>query len=243
MVKMKVRIEKDYNDLSKVAGKILIDAISKNPEIVLGLATGSTPMGMYQEIIKAHKENNLDFSNVKSFNLDEYVGLSGDNSQSYEYFMKKNFFNHINIKRENIFVPDGKAENLEQYCKKYDEMIENAGGIDIQILGVGENGHIAFNEPDHYLFTGTSVVNLTKETVKVNSRFFENAEEVPSTAITMGMGGILKAKKIILLANGKRKKHVIQKLLNENKVSTMFPVSFLLLHPDVTVIVDKEAYE
>lgn len=240
---MKLIVEKNYENMSRVAGKILIDAISKNPKIVLGLATGSTPMGMYGEIIKAHKKNGLDFSNVKSFNLDEYVGLSRESSQSYRYFMEKNFFNHINIKEENTFVPNGKAKDLEKHCKEYDEMIEKAGGIDIQILGVGENGHIAFNEPDHYLFTGTSVVNLTKETVKVNSRFFDNAEEVPNTAITMGMGGILKAKKIILLANGKRKKHVIEKLLNENKVSTIFPVSFLLLHPDVTVIVDEEAYK
>lgn len=239
---MQIIVEKDYKSMSKVVGKILIDAIKENPEIVLGLATGSTPMGMYEEMIKAHKENNLDFSKVKSFNLDEYVGLAGDNPQSYEYFMKKNFFNHINIKKENTFVPDGKARNLEKHCQEYDEMIENAGGIDIQILGVGENGHIAFNEPDHYLFTGTSVVSLTKETVKVNSRFFGEDERVPDTAITMGMGGILKARKIILLANGTRKKHVIKRLLNENKVSTMFPASFLLLHPEVTIIVDELAY-
>lgn len=239
---MKLIVEKDYNSMSKTAGKILIDAIEKNPKIVLGLATGSTPVGMYEEIIKAYKKNHLDLSSVKSFNLDEYIGLAGNNSQSYRFFMENVFFNHINIKKENTFVPNGKAKDLEEHCKEYDKMIEKAGGIDIQILGVGENGHIAFNEPDHYLFTGTSVVNLTKETVKVNSRFFNEGEKVPNTAITMGMGGILKAKKIILLANGKRKNHVIKRLLNETKVSTLFPVSFLLLHPDVTIIVDKEAY-
>lgn len=239
---MKLIVEKNYENMSNVAGKILIEAIEKKPEIVLGLATGSTPIGMYEEIIKAHKENGLDCSRVISFNLDEYVGLSRANVQSYGYFMKDKLFNHINIKEENTFIPDGRAKDLKKYCKDYDEMIMKAGGIDIQVLGVGENGHIAFNEPNEYLFTGTSVVNLTDETVKVNSRFFDNAKEVPSTAITMGMGGILKAKKIILLANGKRKRRVIKRLLNEDKVSTRFPVSFLLLHPDVTVIVDEEAY-
>ncbi len=239
---MNLIVCKDYEGMSKAAAKLLIGAIEENPEIVLGLATGSTPIGMYQEIIRAYKENNLDLSRVKSFNLDEYIGLAGGHVQSYEYFMKDKFFNHINIKKENIFIPDGKASDLDKHCREYDEMIEKAGGIDIQILGVGENGHIAFNEPDHYLFTGTSVTKLTKETVKVNSRFFEEGERVPNSAITMGMGGILKARKIILLANGGRKTHVIKRLLQANKVSTMFPASFLLLHPDLTVIVDKEAY-
>lgn len=239
---MQLIVKRDYNDMSKAAGEILIKAIENNPEIVLGLATGSTPIGMYKEIIKAHKENSLDFSKVKSFNLDEYIGLSSKDFQSYRYFMEENFFNHINIKEENTFVPNGKAKDLKKHCREYDEMISKAGGIDIQILGVGENGHIAFNEPGHYLFIGTSVVDLTSETVKVNSRFFDNAEEVPNTAITMGMGGILKAKKIILLANGKRKSQVIKRFLNEEKVSTMFPMSFLLLHPDLTIIVDEEAY-
>ncbi len=239
---MKLKIEKDYDSMSRVAGKIFIEAIEANPEIVLGLATGSTPVGMYKEIIRAHKENGLDFSKVKSFNLDEYVGLASDNPYSYAYFMHEKLFDHINMKEENIFIPDGKAKNLKEYCKEYDDMIDKVGGIDIQVLGIGENGHIAFNEPNEYLCPNTSVADLTEETIKVNSRFFENAKEVPNTAITMGMGGILKAKKIILLANGKRKKPVIDRLLNENKVSTMFPVSFLLLHPDLTIIVDEEAY-
>lgn len=238
---MELIVAKDYEGMSKIAGEILIKEIRANPELVLGLATGSTPVGMYKEIIKEHKKNGLDFSRVKSFNLDEYVGLSGDNHQSYKYFMKENFFKHINIKEENTFIPNGKAKDLEMHCREYDQMIYEAGGIDIQILGVGENGHIAFNEPEHYLFTGTSVINLTKETVKVNSRFFAEGERVPETAITMGMGGILKAKKIVLLANGKRKNHVIKRLIDENKVSTLFPVSFLLLHPDVTIIIDEEA--
>jgi glucosamine-6-phosphate deaminase len=151
-------------------------------------------------------------------------------------------FNHINIDKNNTNVPDGKANNLEEFCGKYDEMIKEAGGIDIQVLGVGENGHIAFNEPEESLSAGTSIVKLTDNTIEVNARFFDSMDEVPKQAITMGMGSILKSRKIVLLANGEKKAPVIKKLLNENRVSTMFPVSFLYLHPDVTVIVDEAAY-
>ncbi len=239
---MKVLVEKDYESMSKKAGEIFIEAISKKPDIVLGLATGSTPIGMYKEIIRACKEDGLDLSKVKTFNLDEYVGLSPDHPSSYRYFMNNELFNHININKENTYVPDGKAENMEEYCKIYDEMIEKAGRIDIQVLGIGENGHIAFNEPDEALSVGTNIVKLTEDTIEVNSRFFDSIEEVPKTAITVGMGSILKARKIILLANGVKKAPVIKRLLNENKVTTQLPVSFLLLHPDVTVIVDEAAY-
>ena len=197
---------------------------------------------MYKEMIRAYEEEGLDFSKVKTFNLDEYVGLSQEHPSSYAYFMDNELFKYININKENTHVPDGKAENIEGYCKRYDEMINEAGGIDIQVLGIGENGHIAFNEPDEALSAGTSVVKLTENTIEVNSRFFDSLEEVPKTAITMGMGSILRARKIILLASGEKKAPVIKRLLNDNKVTTMFPVSFLLLHPDVTIIVDEEAY-
>lgn len=239
---MKIFVEKDYEAMSKKAAEIFIEAIKEKPNIILGLATGSTPIGLYKELIRAHKEEGLDFSKVTTFNLDEYIGLSPDHPSSYEYFMREELFNHINIPRENIHIPDGLAENIEEYCKKYDEMIDKAGGIDIQLLGVGENGHIAFNEPDESLSLGTTIVELTENTIEVNSRFFQSVEEVPRTAISMGIGSILKAKKIVLLANGKRKAPVIKKLLSADRVSTKFPVSFLLLHPDVTVIVDEEAY-
>ena len=156
--------------------------------------------------------------------------------------MNDELFKYINIVKSNTHVPDGKAENLEEYCKKYDEMIIDAGGIDIQVLGIGENGHIAFNEPAEALSPGTNIARLTENTIEVNSRFFDSMDEVPKTAITMGMGSILKAKKIVLLASGKRKAPVIKRLLNENKVTTQLPVSFLHLHPDVTIIVDEEAY-
>lgn len=239
---MKILVEKDYEALSKVAGKIFIEAVANKPDIILGLATGSTPIGMYKEMIKAHKEG-LDFSKVRTFNLDEYVGLSHEHPSSYGYFMNTEFFNHVNIDKENCHVPNGKSDDMEEYCKRYDEMIIEAGGIDIQVLGIGENGHIAFNEPDDTLGVGTNIANLTENTIEVNSRFFDSIEEVPTTAITMGMGSILKAKKIILLASGKNKAPVIKRLLNDNKVTTQLPVSFLLLHPDVTVIVDEEAFD
>ncbi|TCU74031.1 glucosamine-6-phosphate deaminase [Tissierella praeacuta] len=239
---MKILVEKDYEAMSKVAGKIFIESIERKPDIVLGLATGSTPIGMYKEMIRAHREEGLDFSKVKTFNLDEYVGLSPEHPSSYNYFMNNELFRYININKKNIHLPDGKAKNIEEYCKRYDDMISKAGGIDIQLLGIGENGHIAFNEPDEALSIGTSVIKLTQNTIEVNSRFFNSIEEVPKTAITVGIGTILKAKKIVLLASGIKKAPVIKKLLKDNKVTTQLPVSFLLLHPDVTIIIDEEAY-
>ncbi|WP_353096807.1 glucosamine-6-phosphate deaminase [Tissierella praeacuta] len=239
---MKIIVEKDYESISKMAGKIFIEAIAKKPDIILGLATGSTPIGMYKEMIRAYKEEGLDFSKVKTFNLDEYVGLSPEHLSSYRYFMNNELFNHININKENTHVPNGNAENVEEYCKKYDEMIKEAGGIDIQVLGIGQNGHIAFNEPDDSLSVGTNIVQLAENTIKANSRFFDSIEEVPKAAITMGIGSIFKARKILLLASGKNKAPIIKKLLNYNKVTTQLPASFLLLHSDVTIIADEEAY-
>ncbi len=239
---MRVIVKKDYESISKEAANIIKDEMVKNPNIVLGLATGSTPVGMYQELIRFHKEEGLDFSNVTTFNLDEYVGIDDDHPNSYHYFMKDVLFDHININMENTFVPDGKAEDSESYCREYDRLIEEKGGIDIQILGIGENGHIAFNEPDKKLNVGTSIVDLTQSTIEANSRFFDSIDEVPKTAITMGIGSIMKAKKIILLANGKKKAKVIKELLKGEKITTDLPASMLLLHPDVTVIVDEEAY-
>ena len=239
---MKLIVEKNYDDISKMAAKIISDKILANPNIVLGLATGSTPIGAYKELIRMYKDGFLDFSNVTSFNLDEYVGLDGNSPYSYRYFMNENLFNHINIKREKTFVPNGKTDNMEDFCKNYDKKIEEAGGIDIQILGIGENGHIAFIEPDSSLPVNTSIVDLTEDTINVNSRFFDSANEVPKTAISMGIGSILKAKSIVLLANGNRKADAIRDILKCEGISTQIPASLLLLHPDVTIIVDEEAY-
>lgn len=238
---MKLIIEQDYESMSSVASKILADEIRNNPKAVLGLATGSTPVGTYKELIRMHKEEGLDFSQITTFNLDEYIGLSGDNPCSYRYFMDTELFNHINIKKENTYVPDGLAEDLDNYCKYYDKKIEEAGGIDIQVLGIGPNGHIAFNEPDVALSKGTCVVKLTPDTIYANSRFFNSLDEVPKTAISMGIGSILKARKIILMANGVGKAPAIKNLLRDDKISTYVPASFLSLHHDVTIIVDKAA--
>lgn len=239
---MKLFVEKNYDALSERAGKILIEEIRKKKDIVLGLATGSTPIGTYKELIKAHAENGLDFSNVISFNLDEYVGLDGSHPSSYRYFMNDELFNHINILKSNTYVPNGKAENLGEYCKEYDRLIDENGGIDIQLLGIGTNGHIAFIEPAEELSPYTSIVKLKESTINDNSRFFNSIDEVPKTAISLGIYSILKAKKIILLASGKNKADAIAKILNSEKINTRIPASLLRLHPDVTIIVDEEAY-
>lgn len=239
---MNIIIEKNYEEMSSKAGEIFKKEIKENPEIILCLATGSTPIGLYKELIKGHKEEGLDFSRVRTFNLDEYVGLSPDHPSSYNYFMHDNLFNHINIKEENISIPNGLAEDMEAFCKSYDEEIEKSGGIDLLLLGIGEDGHIAFNEPDTYLKAGTNVTQLAESTIEVNSRFFDSIDQVPTTAVTMGMASIMKAKKIVLLANGPKKHDVIKKLLNCKTITTELPVSFLHLHRDVTVIVDEEAY-
>lgn len=239
---MKIVIEENYEDLSKVIADLLEEEIRRDKDIVLGLATGSTMKGMYRELVKKYEEEELDFSNIKTFNLDEYIGIEADDPGSYRYYMEENFFKHVNIKKENAIVPNGNASDLNKYGEDYDTIIKNAGGIDIQILGVGTNGHIGFNEPDKKLSSRTTVVELTQSTIDDNSRFFNSIEEMPKTAITMGIGGILKAKKIILLANGIKKYEAIHKLLNEDIIYTEFPLSFLKAHPDVTIIIDKEAY-
>jgi glucosamine-6-phosphate deaminase len=239
---MKVVVENDYDGVSKKVAGILIQEIKSNPNIILGLATGSTTKGMYLELINSYKTEGVDFSGVRTFNLDEYIGLNGDHPQSYRSFMDEYLFNHINIDKNNTLVPSGIAEDIDRVCREYDKKIEDAGGIDLQILGVGENGHIAFNEPGDHLNINTSVVKLTDSTIRVNSRFFNSIDEMPRTAITMGIGSILKARKLILLATGKKKRPVIKQLLENPVASTYFPVSMLLCHPDLTIIVDRDAY-
>lgn len=240
---MKLIITENYDELSKRASKIIADEITRKTNAVLGLATGSTPIGTYKELVRLHKEQNLDFSKLVTFNLDEYYGLTPDNPQSYHYFMHENLFDHVNVDPKNIHIPDGTATDIESYCKQYDEEIEKYGGIDLQLLGIGPNGHIGFNEPDEKLMLNTHITDLTEETIKANSRFFDSIDEVPKKAITMGIGSIMRAKKILLLANGKGKAEIMAQLLNESVVSTKIPASLLMLHPDVTIIIDKEAAE
>ena len=227
-----------YEELSRKAASIIAAQVVLKPNSVLGLATGSTPLGTYDFLVKAYENKDLDFSEVTSVNLDEYVGLSGDNDQSYRYFMDTNLFSKINIKKENTFVPDGCAEDIKKECSEYDKLIKNLGGIDIQLLGIGLDGHIGFNEPDEFFTKETHIVDLDPSTIEANARFFASKDEVPKTAITMGMGSIMNAKKILLIANGKNKEDIVKKAFFE-PITPKVPASILQLHPDVTVIYSR----
>ncbi|MBE7053018.1 MAG: glucosamine-6-phosphate deaminase [Ruminococcaceae bacterium] len=238
---MRVIICENYDEMSKEGAKIVASQITLKPDSILGLATGSTPIGLYKNLIELNKNKEIDFSCVKSFNLDEYYPISRENDQSYFYFMNDNLFNHVNIDKNNTHVPNGETKNAEEECKNYDKMIDKAGGIDLQILGIGQNGHIAFNEPDKNLITGTHVTSLTQNTIEANSRFFNDISEVPTKALTMGIGSIMKAKKIIILINGENKHAALKELLNEN-ITTDIPATLLKVHPDVVLICDKAAY-
>ena len=237
---MRVIITNSYDEMSKEAAKIVAGQIYLKPDSVLGLATGSTPLQMYKKLIAVHEMVGLDFSQVTSFNLDEYIGMSPNNPQSYHYFMKHNFFDFINIKPENIFIPDGMAEDIEAEGKHYDALIEEKGGIDLQILGIGRNAHIGFNEPDIKFEATTHKVKLDDETIEANSRFFENEADVPRYAISMGIKTIMLAKKVVLLASGSNKAEAVYNAVY-GSISPSAPASILQLHRDVTVIVDKEA--
>lgn len=238
--KIKFIICEDKEEVAKEAAKIFAKAIREKPDIVLGLATGGTPLGLYKELIRMQKDDGLGFSRVGSFNLDEYLGLSGDHPQSYRYFMNTNLFNHIDINKSNTHVPDGKAKDTLDSCRKYEENIKQAGGIDLQLLGIGGNGHIAFNEPGSESDSRTRVVDLTEKTIKDNARFFEDESQVPKKAVTMGIGTILETKKIVLLATGSNKKDAVVKSV-KGSVSPDVPASFLQNHPDCTFITDREA--
>lgn len=231
----------NYEEVSKEAAKIISGQVFVKPDSVLGLATGSTPVGMYQNLIKMYKAGEIDFSEVKTFNLDEYYPITPDNDQSYYYFMQQNLFKDINVKKENIHIPNGNVSDYQAECDNYEEMIENAGGIDLQVLGIGQNGHIGFNEPDENLISKTHLTGLTESTIKANSRFFDKIEDVPTKALTMGMATILKSKKILLLASGKSKHEVVKALLNDN-ITTSNPATLLKVHKDVVLICDEDAY-
>lgn len=237
---MKIIQVKDYTTMSKQAAEHIIDKVKQNPQAVLGLATGSTPTGMYTELIKDHELNGTSYKGIQTINLDEYVGMDPQNPNSYHYFMKTNLFDHVDIEASNTHVPDGTATDLDEFCKSYDQLIES-NPIDLQVLGIGENGHIGFNEPGTPFETSTHIVTLTHSTRKANARFFNSINDVPTHAITMGIASILKSKEIVVLASGEKKAKAIQHLLN-GTVSTDFPASALLNHPNVTLIVDQEAY-
>ncbi len=224
-----------YQELSERAANIIIQGIANKPNFVLGLATGSTPIGAYQWLIDGNRCGKVDFSEVTTFNLDEYVGLPVENEHSYRYFMNDRLFNHINIKPKNTHVPCGLAENLAEEGARYDALIKECGGIDLQLLGIGVDGHIGFNEPDNVFIKSTHEVVLDESTIRANARFFSSMDEVPKTAITMGMMSIMKAKKILLLANGEAKKAILDRAFS-GEIDPRVPASILQLHPDVTVI-------
>ena len=224
-----------YEKLSRQAANIISAQVILKPRSVLGLATGSTPIGTYEQLIKWHKKGDLDFSHVSTVNLDEYVGLSPENDQSYRYFMNENLFEHINVKMERTNVPDGLAQDLVAECERYEKLIKTLGGIDIQLLGIGHNGHIGFNEPTDEFVKYTHAVDLKESTIKANARFFKDISEVPTKAITMGIKSIMNAKKILLIANGQDKKEIIEKAIF-GPITPEVPASILQLHPDLTVI-------
>jgi glucosamine-6-phosphate deaminase len=226
---------KTYDELSARAAAIICGQVALKPNCVLGLATGSSPLGAYAKIAEKYNAGEVDFSAVTSINLDEYVGLDGSHDQSYRYFMNNNLFKNINIDVNNTHVPNGCATDVDAECRAYDELIESVGGIDLQLLGIGLDGHIGFNEPDSYFEKATHRVELDPSTIDANARFFASRDDVPTTANTMGMGGIMSAKKVLLIANGKGKADIVQKAFF-GPITPAVPASILQLHPDLTVI-------
>ena len=238
---MRLFVCKNYEEMSKKGADIIASVITLKPDAVLGLATGSTPVGMYNCLAEMNRAGKLDFSDVKTYNLDEYYPIKPSDDQSYRFFMNKNLFNNINIHMSNTHVLNGEAADADAECAAYDEAIEEAGGIDIQLLGIGNNGHIGFNEPAAELISGTHKQELTASTIEANSRFFASADDVPRYALTMGMAPIMKAKRILILISGKNKHAALTEMLS-GKITTSNPATMLNLHPDVTVVCDEDAY-
>ena len=237
---MKVIKVKNYEELSRTAATIIAGVILSKPDCILGLATGSSPVGTYDQLAAMYEEGILDFSHVKSVNLDEYVGLDGSNDQSYRYFMNTNLFDHVNIDKTKTYVPNGLEEDSEKACTDYNAIIRSVGGVDMQLLGIGGNGHIGFNEPGEAFEKETHCVNLTESTIKANARFFASMDEVPKQAYTMGIKSIMSAKKILLIATGEAKADALYKSLY-GPITPNVPASILQLHPDVTVVADEAA--
>ena len=241
--KVKIIKVKNYEEMSKLAAEIILTKVKESDRFTLGLATGSTPEGLYQNLAKDHAKNKTDYQHVTTFNLDEYVGLSLENEQSYYYFMNHHLFQHINVKPENIHIPKGSnKESLDMECQQYESMIEQNGGVDLQVLGIGLNGHIGFNEPGTSFESKTHIVKLDDSTRQANSRFFDSIDEVPTHAITMGISTIMNAREILMLISGKGKAETFKKL-NSGEITEDFPASILNQHDNITVIVDEDASE
>jgi glucosamine-6-phosphate deaminase len=237
---MEVIFTSNYEKICESAARIIHREWRIKKNLVLGLATGQTPLGVYKELIKLHQKKEIDFSPVRTFSLDEYLGLEEDHPQSFALYLKENFLKHLNIKKENIFRLDGKPSDIDTHCREYEERIKSCGGIDVQILGIGRNGHIGFNEPGSSLSSRTRVKTLAEETVRDNARFFENKQEVPRFCLTMGIGTVMEAKMIILLASGDTKKDAVRQCV-EGAITASVPASVLQLHPQVKIIVDEDA--
>lgn len=231
---------KDYQDMSRKAANIISAQIIMKPDCVLGLATGSTPIGTYAQLVEWYKKGDLDFSKISTVNLDEYRGLSHDNDQSYYYFMHENLFKHVNIREEATFVPDGTNENAADACASHEKTIKDLGGIDLQLLGLGNNGHIGFNEPSSCFDKDTHCVDLTQSTIDANARFFASKEDVPTQAYTMGIRTIMRAKKILVVVNGEGKADIVKEAFF-GPVTPQVPASILQMHPDVTIVGDEAA--
>lgn len=242
MNKAKIILVKNAEEIGGRAADIFADTMRKKPNCILGLATGSTPLPLYRELIARYRRGEMDFSGVHTVNLDEYLGLAPEDSQSYSHFMKTNLFDFVNIKKENILLLNGLAENVEKECRHYENTIEEWGGIDLQLIGIGHNGHIGFNEPSKEFIVETHLIKLAQDTRKMNSRLFNSESEVPRAAMTMGCGNIFAAKKILLLATGRNKSEILERALF-GTVTPRVPASILQLHPDVTVIADADTGE
>lgn len=237
---IKITKAKDYNEMSRKAANIISAQVIMKPDCVLGLATGSSPLGIYAQLIDWYKKGDLDFSQTKTVNLDEYRGLSHDNDQSYYHFMNENFFKHININPANTHVPDGTEPDAAKACARHEAVIQELGGIDLQLLGLGLNGHIGFNEPGSAFEKETHCVDLTKSTIQANSRFFKKMEDVPTQAYTMGIKSIMMAKKILIVVSGDAKADIVKEAFF-GPVVPQVPASILQMHPDVTLIADAAA--
>jgi len=237
---MKIIKAKDYNDMSRKAANIISAQVIMKPNAVLGLATGTTPIGAYAQLVKWYNKGDIDFSEVTTINLDEYKGLDGTHPQSYRYFMNEHLFNHINIDINNTHVPNGKDEDSDHACEEYNRIINKAGGIDLQLLGIGLDGHIGFNEPGTAFELGTHCVKLTESTIQANSRLFDSIDEVPKEAYTMGVKTIMQARKVLMIASGANKAEILKESFF-GPVTPQVPASILQMHPDVILIADKEA--
>ena len=237
---MHTQIVEEYDEMSRRTADLVAKQIHMKPDSVIGFATGSTPLGVYHQLIRMHRDEGLDFSKLICFNLDEYIGLPPDHVQSYHHFMWQNLFRHVNVDPSSVFIPIGMAQDPQVFCSWYEAKIQAYGGIDLQLLGIGVNGHLAFNEPGSSFGSRTRVTSLTRDTIKANARFFHSLDEVPSTAITMGIGTILEAKRLVLMASGTSKAQAVKAAL-EGPLMTMMPASAIQLHPRVHVILDKEA--